>query len=145
MRTIKKTLSQNKESWDSRLKYALLVDRISSKKSTGMSPFQPVYDADVILPIQLGLPVMELLQDIEEEPNDLQRRMNQLIEVQQTREHVNDKCQSYQDKIKTIFERKAKDRNFVPGDLVLKWDVMKQDHGKHGKFDNLWLDLSKLQ
>lgn len=47
--------------------------------------------------------------------------------------------------MKTIFDRKAKDRNFVPGDLVLKWDVMKQDHGKHGKFDNLWLDLSKLQ
>jgi len=38
-----------------------------------------------------------------------------------------------------IFDRKQKQRNFVLGDLVLKWDSRREDLGKHGKFDNLWL------
>jgi hypothetical protein len=35
-----------------------------------MSPFQLIYGIDVILPINLSFPVMKLLQDSEEEPND---------------------------------------------------------------------------
>ena len=37
--TIKKLLSENKKAWDSRLKYVLWDDRISTKKSIGTSPF----------------------------------------------------------------------------------------------------------
>ena len=29
--------------------------------------------------------------------------------------------------------------NFQVGDWVLKWDAAKQDKGKHGKFDSLWI------
>jgi hypothetical protein len=47
-----------------------------------MSPFQLIYRLDVILPINLALPVLKLWQDIGEEPNDFTRRMNQLIEAQ---------------------------------------------------------------
>jgi hypothetical protein len=39
-----------------------------------------------ILPTQLGLPVLKFLQEELEEPNDLQRRIFQMIEVQQVRE-----------------------------------------------------------
>ena len=28
--------------------------------------------------------------------------------------------------------------NFQVGDWVLKWDVVRKDKGKHGKFDSLW-------
>jgi hypothetical protein len=34
--------------------------------------------------------------------------MNQLIQVQQTREQVNEKFLEYQDKMKAIFDRRAK-------------------------------------
>jgi len=37
-----------------------------------------------------------------------------------------------------IFDRKAKDIIFQPGDLVLRWDTRRGDKGKHGKFDPLW-------
>jgi len=30
------------------------------------------------------------------------------------------------------------------GDLVLKWDAPKQDKGKHGKFEALWIDPFKI-
>jgi hypothetical protein len=39
--------------------------------------------------------------------------------------------------MKEIFEKRTKERNFMTGDLVLKWDARREAKGKHGKFDNL--------
>jgi hypothetical protein len=135
---IKKVLKDNKKSWHLHLKYALWANRIGTKKSIGTSPFQMVYGTDVVLPINLALPVMKLWQDQNEEPNPMTRRINQLIEVQQHRDVIDKKMQKYQDNMKLLFDRKAKDRNFLPGDLVLKWDARKEDSGKNGKFDHIW-------
>jgi hypothetical protein len=38
----------------------------------------------------------------------------------------------------SLFDKKPKDREFLPGNLVLKWNDRKEDVGKHGKFDHLW-------
>jgi hypothetical protein len=43
IRIIKKLLTENKRSWDSKLKFSLWDDRISNKKSIGTSHFQMVY------------------------------------------------------------------------------------------------------
>jgi hypothetical protein len=40
--------------------------------------------------------------------------------------------------------KKSKDREFLPGDLVLKWEARKEDAGKHGKFDHLWFGPFKI-
>jgi hypothetical protein len=85
MTIIKKVLTENKKAWHIHLKYALWANQIGTKKSIGMSPFQLVYGTDVVLPINLTLPVMKLWQDANEEPNDVTRRINQIIEVQQNR------------------------------------------------------------
>jgi hypothetical protein len=61
-----------------------------------------------------------------------------LIEVQQHRVEVDEKLQKYQDDMKALFDCKAKDRDFLPGDLVLRWDARKEEAAKHGKFDHLW-------
>jgi hypothetical protein len=34
--------------------------------------------------------------------------------------------------------------DFQRGDLVLKWDASKQDKGKHGKFEGLWIGPFKI-
>ena len=38
-----------------------------------------------------------------------------------------------------MFEKRAKAYNFQVGYWVLKWDVVRRDKGKHGKFDSLWI------
>jgi hypothetical protein len=38
---------------------------------------------------------------------------------------VDEKLQRYQENMKSLFEKKAKDREFLPEDLVLKWDARK--------------------
>jgi hypothetical protein len=80
---IKKVLTENKKAWHVHLKYNLWENQIGTKKSIGMSPFQIVYGTDVVLPINLALPIMNLWQYSKEEPNDVTGRINQLIEVQQ--------------------------------------------------------------
>jgi hypothetical protein len=135
---VKKVLDENKRSWHVHLKYALWANCISTKSSISISPFQMVYGTEVFLPINLALPVMNLWQDQNEEPNHVTRRINQLIEVQQHRVEVDEKMQKYQDEMKTLFDLKAKDREFLLGDLVLRWDARKEEAAKHDKFDHLW-------
>jgi hypothetical protein len=60
---IKKVLSENKKSWHVHLKYAFWANRIGMKKSIGNSPFQMVYATDIVLPINIALPIMKLWQD----------------------------------------------------------------------------------
>eukprot|EP00253_Pinus_taeda_P033660 PITA_33660 len=63
IRIIKKLLEDNKRNWDSKLKYALWDDRVTTKKSTGNSPFNLIYGTEVVFPIQLTLPVAQFLQE----------------------------------------------------------------------------------
>jgi hypothetical protein len=97
---IKKVLTENEKAWHIHLKYDLWANSISTKRSIGISPFQMIYDIDVILPINLSLPVMNLWQDSNEEPNDVTRRINQLVEVQQNQGEVKERLQRYKDNMK---------------------------------------------
>ena len=112
-------------------------DRITVKQAIGTSHFQLVYGVDAVFPVQLGIPVMKFLQNCQEEPNDMQRRIYEMIELQQNSEKVEEKSQLYILKIKNRFDKKIKDNTFSIGDMVLRWDARKEQKGKHGKFDNL--------
>ena len=95
VRIMKKMLPENKRNWDTQLIHALWADRVSGKKSIGMSPFQLVYGTNVVMPLQLALPVMKFLQDEVDDENPVQRRMLQLIEAHQIRESLLEKVQKY--------------------------------------------------
>ena len=47
VRIIQKLLEDNKKAWHSKVKFSLLADRVSTKKSIGTCPFQMVYGTDV--------------------------------------------------------------------------------------------------
>ena len=67
-----------------------------------------------------------------------------MIELNQVREALVEKTQAYKDKVKSIFDKRANQKNFQVDDLVLRWDVRRQDRGKHDKFDNLWFGPFKV-
>ena len=67
----------------------------------------------------------------------MQRRIYEMIELQQNREKVEESAQLYRLKIKRRFDKKIKDSTFSVADMVLRWDARKEQKGKHGKFDNL--------
>jgi hypothetical protein len=96
---------------------------VTTKKSLDISPFQLVYRIEVVFPTQLALSVANFLQDFEGEPNHVVRRIHQVVEVQQIREHVMSRAYNHQQKIKQAFDKKRKKKEFEQGDLVLKWDA----------------------
>jgi hypothetical protein len=65
------------------------------------------------------------------------RRIHQMVEVQQIGEQAMNRAYNHQQKIKQVFNRKSRKKEFEQGDLVLKWDAPRQDRGKHNKFDAL--------
>jgi hypothetical protein len=117
----------------------LWADRVTCKKSIGTSPFKLVYGTEAIFPIQLALQVAKFLQEIDSKPSDLTRRIHNLVELQQDREHLLERTELHQEKIKEIFNKKVKSNVFKTGELVLKWDAERQEKGNHGKFDALWI------
>ena len=101
---IKKLLETNKKSWHKKPVNALWVDRVSQKKSIGMSPFELVYGVDTVFPTSLVVPVVKLLQEAGSEDDHLQRRINQMIHLQQTREEVFQNTFKLQERIKKIYD-----------------------------------------
>jgi len=141
---IKKMLEINKKSWHKKLVNALWADRVSQKKSIGMSPFELVYGTDVVFPTSLSVPVEKFLQEAGGEEDPMQRRISQMIHLQQTRDEVLQNSLKLQERIKNIYDQKAKPYDFQIDDVVLRWDARNEDKGKHGKFDNLWKGPYKI-
>ena len=141
---IKKLLEINKKSWHKKLVNALWADRVSQKKSIGMSPFELVYETDAVFPTSLAIPVVKLLQEAGSEEDPMQRRINQMIHLQQRREEVLHNTLKVQERIKKIYDRREKPDDFQIDDVVLRWDARNKDKGKHIKFDNLWKGPYKI-
>eukprot|EP00253_Pinus_taeda_P024713 PITA_24713 len=141
---IKKMLDINKKSWHKKLVNALWADRVSQKKSIGMSPFEIVYGVDAVFPTSLSVPVAKLIQETGEDMDPMQRRISQMVHLQQTREEVIQNSLKLQERIKKIYDKKARSENFQLEDVVLRWDARNEDKGKHGKFDNLWKGPYKI-
>ena len=68
---IKNMLQENKRNCHNKLTNSLWADRVSTKRSINMSPFQLVYGIDTIFPTSLAIPVMNILQEVDNEPNDI--------------------------------------------------------------------------
>ena len=109
-----------------------------TKRSSGTSPYELVYGVEAIFPTSLGVSVMKLLQGLEEEPNEIQRIINQLIALQEKREEVYNSNEQSQNIIKNTFDKKVKEENFQIQDVVLKWEGRIENKGKHSKFENIW-------
>ena len=99
------------------------------------SPFRLVYGTEAVFPIQLTLHVAKFLHEEHNKEEEMAKRITDLAEVHHIREQLVEKAATYQKKIKDAFDRKTKIDNFQVGDLVLKWDALKEKKGNHGKFD----------
>ena len=65
--------------------------------------------------------------------------MFQIIQLQHERETIENTAEMHRKRMKESFDKKVKKDVFTVGDLVLGWDAWKDEKGKHGKFDNLWI------
>ena len=82
-----------------------------------------MYGVDAIVPIQLSFPVIKLLQDIKVEPKEVNRRMFQIVQLQQEREDLIEKADIFKRNAKEIFYKRDKEETFRVNDIVLSWDA----------------------
>jgi hypothetical protein len=139
IRIIRRTVGENKRAWDSSLKYALWADRVTKKKSTGKAPFELVYGVDVVLPVNLMVPVHKLIREFAIDEEALHGRCDDLVQLEEDRSEALTHFIDHQRQVKKSFDKRAKGKVFHVGDLVLLWEKRREKSGDHSKFDSLWL------
>lgn len=72
-------------------------------------------------------------------------RVIQLVYLDENRQRAFDCLVNHQEKVQATFDKKAHWRVMKKRELVLMWDKMREKPRKHGKFDSIWLGLTKLK
>eukprot|EP00253_Pinus_taeda_P001617 PITA_01617 len=141
IKIIKQTIEQNHKNWHKSLIFALWADRITEKASISSSLFRLAYGKEAVLPTNLILPSLALVQFIEESPSSsLQLRHDQILKLEEEREKAKITHAKHQQIIKSSFDSiSSGSKQFQVSDLVLKWDKAHKDKGKHTKFQKMWL------
>eukprot|EP00253_Pinus_taeda_P013163 PITA_13163 len=121
IKIIKRTIEQNHKTWHKSLIFALWADRITQKASIGSSPFKLIYGKEAVLPTNLILPSLALVQFIEGNPSSsLQLRHDQILKLEEEREKTKIIHAKHQQIIKSSFDSiSSHSKQFQVGDLVL--------------------------
>ena len=86
----------------------------------------------------MQFPIFKMLLDYSPEEDEMEQRVNQIIELDESRRASLDLLLRHQESVKGTFDKLVKPRSFQIGDMVLLWDKRREKPGKHGKFDSLW-------
>ena len=133
-------MGENKRAWDSKLPLALWANRVTVKKAIGCAPFDLVYGIQARFP-QNNLKEMYKFVKLFEDDivDDMQIRMDDILQLEETKRNSSDQNVKMQLQMKHLYDKRATERKFNIGDLVLMWNVIMEDKGKHEKFDPIWL------
>ena len=137
---MKKLDSDNQKGWHKKIHDSLWADRTTPKRAIGISPFELVYgvEANLSLPLELVACKLKIVIKDDVFQYGLEKRILYLTKLQEEREEMVDKITEHQGRIKKLFDRRARPRKFLEGDLVLLWDKMHEPRGMHSKFQSLW-------
>lgn len=137
---MKKLVSDNGKDWHKKLYEILWADRISPKKEIGMSLFDLVYVIDAQVSLLVNLAASKLQTTIEDSffQISLEKMIMYLTKLEDERNKMVDRIIEHQMRVKNIFDRNVRPRNFMPGDEVLLWDKRNEKKGSHKKIESLW-------
>ncbi|XP_059075002.1 uncharacterized protein LOC131875020 [Cryptomeria japonica] len=143
---MKKLVDDNAWNWHKKVYETLWADRITPKREIGMAPYELVYGigAKVSLPLELVATRLQTLIEDSFFQNALENRVMYLMRLEEEREMLVDRITEHQNRVKRIFDMRARPRGFLKGDEVLLWDKRREPKGVHGKFDSLWKGPFKI-
>ena len=106
------------------------------KKAIGCAPFDLVYGIQARLPQNNLKEIYKFIQVYEEDiVNDMQMRMDDIMQLEEARRGSSDRNAKIQLQMKHLYDKRATERKFNIGDLVLMWNARIEDKDKHEKFD----------
>ena len=100
------------------LPHVLWTYRTTPQKSTGETPFSMTYEAEAVIPLENGFPMMRTSTFTSDGNDELLKKNLDLIEEQ--RENAMVQLAYYQHKLKQGYDMNVKLRPLAPGDLVLR-------------------------
>ncbi|XP_009794372.2 uncharacterized protein [Nicotiana sylvestris] len=134
---LRKIVDNNKQ-WHNNLPFALLGYRTTVHTSIGATPYLLVYDTEAVIPAEVEIPSVRILQEAElSDAEWVQSRYEQLALIDGKRMNAVVHDQFYHSRMARAFNKKVRPRQFTPGQLVLKRIFSHQDEAK-GKFSPNW-------
>ncbi|XP_015167186.1 uncharacterized protein [Solanum tuberosum] len=140
-KNIKKILRKmidNRRGWHEMFPYALLGYRTTVRTSVGATPYLLVYGTEAVIPAEVEVPSLRIIQEAELSDADwVRKRIDQLTLIDEKRMVVVCHGQLYRQRMIRAFHKKVRARIFEVGQLVLKRISPHQDEYK-GKFAPNW-------
>ncbi|XP_074337441.1 uncharacterized protein LOC141674630 [Apium graveolens] len=115
-----------------------LKKRTTSRTGTGETPFKLAYGTKARLPVETGSPSHRVVNF--DEVSNIEGLKTILELLDEVRDRAVEKIESYKEKTKLYFAKKAKIREYEVGDLVLR-DTEASDPTNQGKLHPNWEDL----
>ncbi|XP_070040423.1 uncharacterized protein [Nicotiana tomentosiformis] len=129
---------ENHKQWHEKLPFALLEYRTTVCTSTRATPYLLVYGIKVVIPAEVDIPSLRIIQEAElSDAEWIRSRYEQLALIDGKRMNAVCHGQLYQNRMSRTFNKRVKPRQFAPGQLVLKQIFPHQDEAK-GKFSPNW-------
>ncbi|XP_074356292.1 uncharacterized protein LOC141695992 [Apium graveolens] len=137
LRGLEKRLEDSKKNWPEELPKVLWSYRTTSRTGTGETPFKLAYGIEARLPVETGSP-SHTVTNFDKVSNIEGLRTN-LELLDEVRDRAVEKMESCKEKTKLYFAKKARIREYVAGDLVLR-DTEASDPINQGKLQPNWED-----
>ena len=120
--------------WHEMSSYDLLGYQTTVRTSTGATPYLLVYGTEAVVPVEVEIPSLRIIQEAELSNAEwVRKRMDQLALIDEKRMVAVYHGQLYRQRMTRAFHKRVKARNFEVGQLVLKRIFPHQDEYK-GKF-----------
>jgi hypothetical protein len=138
---LKKIIDKNQINWHLKLTNALWASRTTPKDNIVMSPYTLVHGKETKIPIILELNSLTFTVNTEdaEDNSPIQRRINQLLKLEEERSKALNQTSQRQKSIKIYFYKTTTVKTFQKGELVLLWNKSKEKPSMHTKFEALWI------
>ncbi|XP_022764236.1 uncharacterized protein LOC111309440 [Durio zibethinus] len=138
IKRILEKMTETYKDWHEKLPFALHAYRTSVRTSTGATPFSLVYGMEAVLPVEVEIPSLRVLKEVElEEAEWIRERYEQLNFIEEKRLTALCHGQLYQRRMMRAHDKKTRPRCFREGELVLK-RILPIQHDSRGKWTPNW-------
>ncbi|XP_026399417.1 uncharacterized protein LOC113295283 [Papaver somniferum] len=106
------------------------------RRSTGFSPFTLAYGTEVVLPIKLLVPTTKTLAEHSGQNTEILSKDKEFLD--EVRDEASKRLAIYQQSMKQQYNKKVRERSFVPGEEVLRRTRPKSLDASGGKLEENW-------
>ncbi|XP_060182355.1 uncharacterized protein LOC132612023 [Lycium barbarum] len=128
IKKILRKITDSHRQWHEKLPYALLSYCTTARTSTGATPYMLVYGSEVVIPAEVEIPSLRIIQDVGLDGAEwIRSRHEQLMLIDEKRMDAVCHGQLYQNRMSKAFNKRVRPRKFEPEQLVLKLIFHHQD------------------